>query len=68
MMLCETISEIGHMIQSRHQGQMSWSMTRKLAGPYCKCHSSQQLFDLPNPSVDCLVLIKLMYESIFKLD
>ena len=40
-MMSESISENGFMTQGHVQGQMSWSMSCKLA---------QQLLDLQNPS------------------
>ena len=46
MMLCESISEIGLMIQGYHQGQMSWSMSYKLVQALWQTYLlSQQLLD-----------------------
>ena len=65
MTLPESISEIGLMIEGHLQGQMSWSMSCKLAQALYKRLSSQQLLDLPNPSLACLVLVlMILYESI----
>ena len=58
MMLCESISEIGLMIQGYHQGQMSWSMSCKLVQALWQTYLlSQQLLDLPIANVGWLVLV-----------
>ena len=61
----ESIPEIKVMIQDHLKCQMSWSRSFKGSPSPIKRLSSQQLLDLPNPSV-CLVLFWMMlYESIF---
>ena len=38
MVLCESMSEIGLMIQGHFRGQMSWSKTYKLTQALCQTH------------------------------
>ena len=51
------------MIQGHLQGQISWSMLCKIT--QAQRLSGQQLLDLPNPNVNCLILVWMMlFESI----